>query len=180
VPSKPKSQSNRLNAQRSTGPKSTLGKHLASRNALRHGLSTPLDPQNPDPTFQSLVALLEAEDIPPPTAQQLAARILDYERNLAHERTLLIEQEAPPAFDEDDLHRTFPEIDMLKEHLDEARRARDKVSSRELRQALWLIGAMQRHFQQSRTRNLARERRNAPRYLKRASNQLIKALRQLA
>ena len=32
---------NRLNAQRSTGPRTVLGKRRASQNALRHGLSLP-------------------------------------------------------------------------------------------------------------------------------------------
>ena len=35
-----KAESNRRNAQRSTGPKSAQGKAASSRNALRHGLST--------------------------------------------------------------------------------------------------------------------------------------------
>lgn len=34
---------NRLNAQRSTGPKSVRGKRRASKNALRHGLSVRRD-----------------------------------------------------------------------------------------------------------------------------------------
>lgn len=33
---------NRANAQRSTGPRTALGKMKSSRNALRHGLSLPL------------------------------------------------------------------------------------------------------------------------------------------
>ena len=35
-------RANRLNALRSTGPKSLIGKARSSRNATRHGLSTPL------------------------------------------------------------------------------------------------------------------------------------------
>jgi hypothetical protein len=34
---------NRRNAQRSTGPRSAVGKSLSSRNAFRHGLSLPSD-----------------------------------------------------------------------------------------------------------------------------------------
>jgi hypothetical protein len=34
---------NRRNAQRSTGPRTAVGKKLSSRNALRHGLSLPLE-----------------------------------------------------------------------------------------------------------------------------------------
>ena len=35
---------NRANAQRSTGPKTALGKMKSSRNSFRHGLSWPLPP----------------------------------------------------------------------------------------------------------------------------------------
>jgi hypothetical protein len=36
-----KSKSNRRNARRSTGPRTSEGKRAASRNALRHGLAVP-------------------------------------------------------------------------------------------------------------------------------------------
>jgi hypothetical protein len=34
---------NRANAQKSTGPKTAAGRSRSSRNAVRHGLSGPLD-----------------------------------------------------------------------------------------------------------------------------------------
>jgi hypothetical protein len=37
---------NRANARRSTGPRTVLGKLKSSRNALRHGLSIPLQPNH--------------------------------------------------------------------------------------------------------------------------------------
>jgi hypothetical protein len=37
---------NRANARRSTGPRTALGKLKSSRNALRHGLSIPLQPNH--------------------------------------------------------------------------------------------------------------------------------------
>jgi hypothetical protein len=40
---------NRANAQRSTGPRTAVGKMKASRNAFRHGLSNPTaDPASPE------------------------------------------------------------------------------------------------------------------------------------
>lgn len=36
-------EANRANASRSTGPRTTAGKHATSRNALRHGLNRPPD-----------------------------------------------------------------------------------------------------------------------------------------
>jgi hypothetical protein len=58
---------NRANAQRSTGPRTALGKMKSSRNAYRHGLSGPLpfDPMTSakvDAIAQALVGGAEGED----------------------------------------------------------------------------------------------------------------------
>lgn len=59
-------EANRLNAQKSTGPKTQAGKAVSSRNALTHGLSAKaiiLDGENPL-VFESLREQLIAELIP--------------------------------------------------------------------------------------------------------------------
>src|SRR5882762_6037927 len=48
---------NCANAKRSTGPKTAIGKSRSSRNALRHGLSSPLPL---DPTSAEARAIMEA------------------------------------------------------------------------------------------------------------------------
>jgi hypothetical protein len=57
---------NRANAQRSTGPRTALGKMKSSRNSYRHGLSGPLpfDPMTSavDTIAQALVGGAEGED----------------------------------------------------------------------------------------------------------------------
>jgi hypothetical protein len=54
---------NRANARRSTGPRTALGKLKSSRNALRHGLSIPLQPDHAGPEmFLALVAALKEDN----------------------------------------------------------------------------------------------------------------------
>ena len=81
-------QANRRNALKSTGPKTVAGKRRAAANAVQHGLSVPIDPTTAGRQMQALVALLTAEGMPPARAQDLALRILELERNLAHQRQL--------------------------------------------------------------------------------------------
>jgi hypothetical protein len=49
---------NRANARRSTGPRTVLGKLTSSRNALRHGLSLPL--QSDHAGLEEIHALVQA------------------------------------------------------------------------------------------------------------------------
>lgn len=61
---------NRLNAQRSTGPRSVSGKRRASQNAMRHGLSLPahLFPTT-KPLFEEIYVALKAEVAVSPSAE---------------------------------------------------------------------------------------------------------------
>ena len=58
-----KRQANRLNAQRSTGPRSVRGKRSSSLNALRHGLSVPDDQLVQPQIVTRLQQLIEEEGI---------------------------------------------------------------------------------------------------------------------
>ena len=49
---------NRANARRSTGPRTALGKLTSSRNALRHGLSIPRQPEHAG--LEEIHALVQA------------------------------------------------------------------------------------------------------------------------
>jgi hypothetical protein len=73
-------QANRLNAKRSTGPKSESGKRSSSRNALKHGLSqlTTLA----DPTVMELAHLLieQTDGLALASALEAARCIVEYQR----------------------------------------------------------------------------------------------------
>ena len=81
-------QANRRNALKSTGPKTRAGKSRAAANAMQHGLSVPIDPTTAGPPLAAMVALLITEGLSAARAQDLALRILELERNLAHQRKL--------------------------------------------------------------------------------------------
>jgi hypothetical protein len=67
---------NRRNAKRSTGPKTLAGKSTASRNALRHGLSTPSKLNGPLPLrYEKLATALAAGRAPKADMARLAAEL---------------------------------------------------------------------------------------------------------
>lgn len=81
-----KAQANRGNALRSTGPKSAAGKSVTAQNAKRHGLSVALPADVVSPIVNEVALLIRKDEIDEHTARELAARIVEYERNLSHER----------------------------------------------------------------------------------------------
>ncbi len=46
--SRPKTLANRLNAQLSTGPKTSRGKRVSSKNSIKHGLNVEVDFESSD------------------------------------------------------------------------------------------------------------------------------------
>ena len=73
---------NRANAKRSTGPRTLAGKQRSSRNAYRHGLSTPLpaDPLNAaraDALVEAVLSHNQAGEDNPAAAKEFAQAQLE-------------------------------------------------------------------------------------------------------
>ena len=70
-------RANQLNALRSTGPRSLIGKARSSRNAMRHGLATPL---HRSPTTEAKIKLLAEQLVgqSPTSVEQIAAEELAF------------------------------------------------------------------------------------------------------
>ena len=77
--SHPKTLANRLNAQRSTGPKTSLGKRVSSKNSTKHGLNVEVDFESSD-EYASLKSLLAKEGYSSFDAADIAANLLNYRR----------------------------------------------------------------------------------------------------
>ena len=73
--------SNRLNAIKSTGPRTKQGIRSASLNAVKHRLSLPVNEHTFATEIQAVAALVREECISDHQARELAKRIIDYERN---------------------------------------------------------------------------------------------------
>ena len=74
---------NRANALKSTGPRSAQGKVRAKLNATKHGLSLPLDERVFADQIQEISALVRDDCDTEEQANELAKRIIDFERNEA-------------------------------------------------------------------------------------------------
>jgi hypothetical protein len=72
---------NRLNAIKSTGPRTAEGIRSASLNAVKHRLSLPVSEQLYGKEIAAVAALVRDECTSDHQAKEFAKRIIDYERN---------------------------------------------------------------------------------------------------
>jgi len=184
-------RANRANAARSTGPQSEMGRGRVSRNALRHGLSVRADSQSDESrqAAERLAAELVAECANPDAAHDLAVTLLEWDRNEAAQRKIfrdLFCEDKTPLHGEElvlatrSAHREYRDIETeIDEELKYAQRPNRGwiARGRRLMQRLEADVARQRDRDRSRAwRDLSASQR----YLKRASNQLAKALKAAA
>jgi len=166
-----KRAANRRNAQKSKGPKTEAGRQTSAQNASRHGLSVPLAPAINDPLQQELAQLIELDGIAADVASDLAQKIIDYERNLSFLRQVFIDEmvvDQDVEEKEDLVARRWQEKLERKLADIHAKSLEAKNMARVTTQVAKLIAKEQKD-----------ELVNSQRYFKRASNQLIKALRRL-
>jgi hypothetical protein len=162
-----------------------MGKCASSRNATRHGLNVPLRTGEDLDRVRAIADLLECE-CPRGLAEAIAQCILDHERNeavqLTQLRALLGAWQPPPAGRalEEATRLVFPEYDMMIVELEYDTIRGVTVSRRELAQAR----NDQRRMRQLVLRDHVRlseralsDARRSLRYLRRSSNQLVKAVR---
>jgi hypothetical protein len=181
-----KRQANRRNALRSTGPKSTEGRKRSSNNSLDHGLSVPVAFDFHDPLVTSIVQLVAEEGLDHRAAQDLAVKIVEYERNLAYQSQLFVQQHIESASqteEEKGVRAMFgAEIDMFYDYLDWERFNNRPISQKDqkfiLNSKLKMHNLWQRMHRRSQ-KDKAKQVATSLRYLKRSSNQLIKALKAL-
>lgn len=181
-----KRQANRRNALRSTGPKSPAGKSRSSTNARIHGLSVIDSTVISDLLLTKLAGMIAEEGVQNFQAQEIASRIVSYERNQAYQR-MLFSQLVQPKRTETAVHEVMrnsfgTELDLMADFLDEKRYLGGRISKGDLN----FVISTQHRMLKLTLRQIKRQEvehakrvRNSIRYLKRSSNQLIKSLKGL-
>ena len=156
---------NRLNALKSTGPRTASGRRRSSLNAVKHGLSQPLSTL--DQHVQDVVELL-APDVSDEAATHLALRIVELERTEQTAREVMLTSFAQKTsvIDRvtgipitDDLLRELPKHfsqSQIQQLMDRAVEQKDPFDVNDVVTAL----------------------QSCERYLKRASNQMTRHVRQ--
>lgn len=181
-----KRQANRRNALRSTGPKSSGGKLRSSKNARMHGLSVIDSMGISDPLLTKLSELISQEGVDNFLAQELANRIVSYERNQAYQRLLFLQLKEPKRT-ETAVHKGMrdsfgTELDMMADFFDEKRFFGGRVKKSDLNFVIntqhKMLKLTLRQIKRQEV-EYAKRVRNSVRYLKRSSNQLIKSLKGL-
>lgn len=165
-------QANKLNALKSAGPKSARGKKQASQNALRHGLSTPLPLYLIEGKQEKIAASIMLDGFDSVTALELAAKIIEFERNMAYQRTLFSEDSSGPKSYEGALADRYAKNAQEVENAIMDCPAKAHKTLRSLGKSFQRSAAMYFSIEADR-------RKRSLRYVRRSSNQLIKLLKRI-
>lgn len=173
---------NRRNAQRSTGPKSDSGRERSAVNALKHGLTSPIEVTVWGSKVSELEPLLRSEGLNVAEAQELARRLVEFERNVDYQRQRFLEAKSG-----EPRKQIIPESAKMDIQIaGQIALLRGSKQTQQIGMDRPLAREMQKFFEQVANRQIrqanldvARELKNADRYLRRAANQLIKQLKAL-
>lgn len=173
---------NRRNAQRSTGPKSDTGRGRAAVNAIKHGLSSPIEATVWGHKVSELELLLRSDGHNVAEARELARRLVEFERNVDYQRQRFLEgasgeprkQVIPDAAKKD--IEVAAQIAFLRGSKQTHLLGMDRPLAREMQKFFEQVA--NRQIKQA-NRDALQELKNADRYLRRAANQLIKQLKSL-
>ncbi len=183
MPSRRQRSANRKNALRSTGPRTPAGLIRASRNATKHGLSRPLDQVDNARIIQRLTSAIESEGIQSTVAYDLAIKIMEFERNVDRQRQIHEKRISGKLVDAVAIMDCEYEHDPMRIVLEgfAAGRLHPELSEAEetIRDGAKFLVALHRKRLASKIHAEGREPLESVRYLRRASNQLIKALKRL-
>lgn len=151
-----------------------------------HGLSVTAPVGISDPILTQLTTVIAEDAVDNYLAQEIANRIVSYERNQAYQRTLFLQLQQPNRTEtavHEGMRKSFgAELDMMADVLDDQRYLVGRVEKSDLN----FVINMQQKMLKLTLKQLKRQEaehakrvRNSVRYLKRSSNQLIKSLKGL-
>ena len=181
---------NRRNAQRSTGPQSEAGRRRSAVNALSHGLSSSHRPAEDVEAIQAVALLIQEECSGAGQAFELASKIIDYERNEARQREFLFDHlggvlgpPKPPLEGralELAIREQVPEYRDLQDLLEDELSSGARPNKRELAKVGRLLVRLKNDAMRQRELEplkALKRWQGSLRYLRRASNQLVKSIR---
>ena len=180
---------NRLNAIKSTGPRTQEGIRSASLNAVKHRLSLPVTEQFFGEEIEAVTVLVRADCVSEHQAKELAKRIIDYERNEQFLREFNTDEAQAELKAWMYCAPRFKLIQLAKAH-ENKQKARvtlttsnKKPKGKERVEELQFIKSFMRIQDKALLGNIAHEKGKqsaAIRYQKRAVNQLVKAVHHVA
>lgn len=181
---------NRRNAQRSTGPQSEDGRRRSAVNALSHGLSSPHRPAEDVQAMRAVACLIREECGSAEDAFELASKIIDYERNESRQREFLFAHlgdalgpPKPPLEGlalEQAIREQVPEYRDLQDLLEDELSSGARPNKRELAKVGRLLVRLKNDAMRERELEPLKALKHwqgSLRYLRRASNQLVKSVR---
>ena len=175
-------RANRRNALKSTGPKTKAGRRRASLNAVSHGLSAPVDPAWREGKVSAIEGALKGESLSSADVRHVAEVIFEFERNIAHQREIF---EKRHAGDNEGAGESvvLENEAALSNEIDKMLMIDARHGGPDDDERAWLIEA-QKFMRRQQRINHARAERDAveaivraERYMRRAANQLVRALK---
>lgn len=151
-----------------------------------HGLSIIAQIGISDPLLTQLTVMIAKDGVDDFLAQEIANRIVSYERNQAYQRTLFSQFQQPSRTEtavHEEMRNSFgKELDLMADFLDEKRYFGASIKKSDLNFVIntqhKMLKLTLRQIKRQETDH-AKRVRNSVRYLKRSSNQLIKSLKGL-
>ena len=184
--SKQKSASQR-NGRLSRGPKTDAGKRASSLNAIRHGLSSRTNLSALNPYLEAVEQLVAQEVADAEMAKTIASKILDYERTEAYQFQVAAKEvegkdgflntEALKKQQVESMAAAMWRGQMVKDLERPGLTKHKKEELRVYRDALKFLTKMSVRQETIIVANAQQESVRLRRYYKRASNQLIKAIK---
>ena len=149
---------------------------------MSHGLSAPVDPSWREGKVFAIEGALKGESLSSAGSRRVAEAIFEFERNIAHQREIFATRHA--GNDEGADESSHLEADAaLPDEIDEILMIDERHGGPSEDERAWLIEAQKFMRRQQRLQH-ARVKRNAveeivrgDRYMRRAANQLVKALK---
>ncbi len=167
---------NRVNAHKSTGPKTSWGKSRSSLNSTKHALTQRIDASPWGEHLKTLADLLLEDGIDPTKAHELAKKILDYERNVDYQRKRFLDVEEGRGLQYETTIGELTNV-YLAHVLDQASSSKKPIFEEKLDQeiAKFLKTLATKEVRDAKRKG-KRDLQNADRHFRRSANQLIKCL----